>query len=173
MEHWRPVAKPNKQGEYTAEDSEFIAKLDKLDKSKQYNGLRRSENGWEIDLLAFDTVEKVEKLSPYWVKQNADAAQFVSDLVIDTEEAGKDVNAEVLAEDVHNAWGSRVGAFDGKEWHSNGWSPDGQCQPYAKLERSEKDKDMAHVEIARRCAAELGIPLDCIKFPQQGTEQSV
>jgi hypothetical protein len=76
------------------------------------------------------------QLTPYWQKENYEAACFVVKLVI----IDGDIDDDHLACQVHNAWLKRNKRAQGGELDI----------PYWDLPQEEKDKDLLHVKIARR-----------------------
>lgn len=77
-----------------------------------------------------------DQLTPHWQKENYEAACFVVKLVIND----GDIDDDHLAAQVHNAWLKR-----------NEWAKGGDLDvPYWDLPQKEKEKDLLHVQIARR-----------------------
>jgi len=130
-EQWRQTRK-KEDGSYEPrwkkiKDSNFIAKLDEKELPSY---LRKSEDGYEIDIANACYTQ----LSPDWQQENKDAAEVVAKIV----ESGKELSRNEIGDIIHNAWLER-----------NSWAKDGELGvPFVQLSKEEQDKDIVQYEIA-------------------------
>ena len=130
-ERWR-LTRLKSDGTYdprwkAIKDQKFAANLDG---KKLPSYIRKSENGYEIDIAN----ASFKQLSPDWQKENLEGAEVAVNIII----RDKNLTKDEIGDIIHNAWLER-----------NPWAKDGPLGvPYSELPKDEQEKDLEFYYIA-------------------------